>query len=319
MAFRLGSFSSATCSREARTDWIFNTLSVILSRSTLVSFIAQRSATVCFEVPDIGIFRVLLFLQGIVNQEIKTGRLRIVVHNRTELPFMEADHIANRLGKVIEETLGVRTVQHPLRRGRVVLMIGKQSFFSRHSLFILPLVSFAKMRPFLEGGIVNKSPAEERLWIARCGPIDATMGGLVTVPKCVKPVLLHVDDDDLLAYLVKREITGFDVRRVADGEQALQFLNRSGVFQDAPATSLVLLDLHMPAKDGFATLIEIRANPSLANLPVAMFTTSQNPDDYDRALALGADYFILKPSGLDDFPELAARLAKIVQANGIGE
>jgi CheY-like chemotaxis protein len=126
-----------------------------------------------------------------------------------------------------------------------------------------------------------------------------------------KPLILHVDDDDLIAYLLKREIKDFEIVRVNNGDQAIDFLNRSGTFQDAPRPSLVLLDLHMPKKDGLQILAAIRANPDLATIPVAIFTTSQRPADREQALALGADHFIYKPSGIEGFIELAATLAKI--------
>ena len=90
------------------------------------------------------------------------------------------------------------------------------------------------------------------------------------------------------------------------------FLNRSGDYHDAPRPALVLLDLHMPKRNGFETLAEIRATPSLAKLQVAIFTTSQWPEDREKALALGADHFIVKPAGIGGFSELAATLSKII-------
>lgn len=128
-----------------------------------------------------------------------------------------------------------------------------------------------------------------------------------------KPLILHVDDDDLVAYLLKREIKDFEILRVSDGDHAIDFLNGSGGFHDAPRPSLVLLDLHMPKKDGFQILAAIRANPVLATIPVAIFTTSQRPADREQAFFLGADHYIYKPSGIEGFIELAATLAKIVR------
>ncbi len=127
-----------------------------------------------------------------------------------------------------------------------------------------------------------------------------------------KPLLLHVDDDDLLAYLVQREITTFEVRRVCDGEQAVRFLTEPGVFQRAVKPAIVLIDLHMPKKDGLATLREIRANPTFAQIPIVIFTISQDPVERARAFAFGADHFLQKPSDLDGFAEIAEKLADIV-------
>jgi chemotaxis family two-component system response regulator Rcp1 len=128
-----------------------------------------------------------------------------------------------------------------------------------------------------------------------------------------KPLILHVDDDELVAYLLQREITDFEILFLNDGDQALEFLTRSGVYYDAPRPALVLLDLHMPRKDGFQILAGIRANPDLASLPVAIFTASQRPADRERAFALGADHYIQKPSGIGDLTGLAEMLARMVR------
>jgi CheY-like chemotaxis protein len=128
-----------------------------------------------------------------------------------------------------------------------------------------------------------------------------------------KALILHVDDDDLVAYLLRREITDFEIVRVSDGDDAIEFLHQSGMYRSAPRPDLVLLDLHMPKKDGFQILAVIRGNPALATIPVAIFTTSQRPADRDKAFALGADHYIQKPSAIRDFADLAITLAKIVQ------
>jgi CheY-like chemotaxis protein len=129
-----------------------------------------------------------------------------------------------------------------------------------------------------------------------------------------KKLILYADDDDLVSHLVKKYVTEFEILRVNSGEAALDFLNRSGAYHDAPRPDLLLLDLHMPRRDGFEILASIRASPALATLPVAIFTTSQWPADRDRAFALGANHFVQKPTGLDAFSELASTLGKIVQA-----
>ncbi len=127
-----------------------------------------------------------------------------------------------------------------------------------------------------------------------------------------RPLILYVEDDDVVAYLVQKEIKEYDILRVGSGEQALDFLNRSGAYRDAPRPALVLLDLYMPKRSGFETLAEIRATPSLAGLPVAIFSTSQWLEDREKAFALGADHFIVKPSDLSGFSEVVATIAKIL-------
>jgi CheY-like chemotaxis protein len=127
-----------------------------------------------------------------------------------------------------------------------------------------------------------------------------------------KPLILYVDDDDLLAYLMHRQITDFEILRMGAGDDAMEFLNRRGPHRDAPRPALVLLDLAMPKRDGFQILSEIRATPELAGLPVAIFSTSQWPADRDKAFALGANFFLHKPAGLAEFAQVRTTLATII-------
>lgn len=98
---------------------------------------------------------------------------------------------------------------------------------------------------------------------------------------------------------------------VRDGEQALAFLRREGDHRQAPDPDIVLLDVNMPRKGGFAVLAELREElePRLASLPVVIVTHSNMPEDRQKARELGADDVLVKP--LD--PE---RLAGVMQATG---
>jgi CheY-like chemotaxis protein len=58
---------------------------------------------------------------------------------------------------------------------------------------------------------------------------------------------------------------------------------------------LVLLDVMMPEVDGFTVLANIRAEPHpLSRTPVAMYTAISDADQQERALALGANEWIVK-------------------------
>ena len=69
---------------------------------------------------------------------------------------------------------------------------------------------------------------------------------------------------------------------------------------------LILLDVNMPDKDGFAVLKEIRADPIIEHIPVIIFTAARlHPDQIQTGLNLGADDYITKPF---DRRELFARI-----------
>jgi CheY-like chemotaxis protein len=82
-----------------------------------------------------------------------------------------------------------------------------------------------------------------------------------------RPVLVVDDNTDLLElmrYLLKRR--GIETETATNGDEALEQL-RSGV-----DPSLILLDLMMPVKDGFAFRREQLADPKLAHIPVIIFS-----------------------------------------------
>lgn len=129
-----------------------------------------------------------------------------------------------------------------------------------------------------------------------------------------RPVLLHVEDDDTTAFLFRfalREIqVDVDVFRTCNGEDAIWFLTQQGAFANAPQPDIVVLDLHLPKKNGHDVLAEIRRQSAMQHLPVIMLTSSRVPRDRERALLLGVNEYIYKPEKLDEFFEVAKQTLK---------
>lgn len=126
-----------------------------------------------------------------------------------------------------------------------------------------------------------------------------------TSRKMTDPVLLYVEDEDAAAFLLETalEEAGIAVRlfRVADGEQALAFLHKSGPYTSAPRPDLVLLDLNLPRITGLQILADMKGHRELKEIPVKVFTSSRLPADHRTAIELGANEYIVKPSDLDEF------------------
>jgi DNA-binding response OmpR family regulator len=101
--------------------------------------------------------------------------------------------------------------------------------------------------------------------------------------------ILFVEDDDALAgvYLVRLQAEGFEVKRVANGEEAL-----AAAVEYKP--DLVLLDVMMPKVSGFDVLDILRNTPETANLKVIMLTALSQDADRKRAQALGVDDYLVK-------------------------
>jgi DNA-binding response OmpR family regulator len=104
-----------------------------------------------------------------------------------------------------------------------------------------------------------------------------------------KKRILFVEDDDALAnvYLVRLEAEGFEVKRVANGEDAL-----AAAIEFRP--DLVLLDVMMPKVSGFDVLDILRNTPETANLTIIMLTALSQESDKKRAQDLGVDEYLVK-------------------------
>jgi CheY-like chemotaxis protein len=86
-----------------------------------------------------------------------------------------------------------------------------------------------------------------------------------------------------------------------DGIEALEYLRREGTHSDAARPDIILLDLNMPRMDGRELLQHIKADESLAAIPVVVLTTSKAEEDIVRSYQLHANCYITKPVDLEQF------------------
>jgi len=86
-----------------------------------------------------------------------------------------------------------------------------------------------------------------------------------------------------------------------NGVEALAFLRRQGKYTSAPRPDLILLDLNLPLKDGREVLADIKQDPELRRIPVAVLTSSRAEDDIRKAYELHANCYICKPVELERF------------------
>jgi two-component system, chemotaxis family, response regulator Rcp1 len=123
---------------------------------------------------------------------------------------------------------------------------------------------------------------------------------------CGKPVeILLVEDSPGDQRLTREALREAKIRNnlsiAEDGEAAVAFLCREGVYEDAPRPDLILLDLNLPKKDGREVLRIIKASESLRRIPVVILTTSQAEEDIIRAYNLNANCYITKPVDFEQF------------------
>jgi CheY-like chemotaxis protein len=96
-----------------------------------------------------------------------------------------------------------------------------------------------------------------------------------------------------------------DVSVARDGLAALAYLRREGEFVDATTPDLVLLDLKMPGMGGHQVLEQIKHDPELRTIPVAILSTSVAERDLVAAYAMHANSYFRKPVTFEDFVEMA--------------
>ncbi len=92
-----------------------------------------------------------------------------------------------------------------------------------------------------------------------------------------------------------------DVSVARDGEEAIDFLNKSGAFSDASTPDLILLDVNLPKMNGHEVLEYIKSTEHLKHIPVIILTTSSSHKDILYAYKNFANAFITKPVDVDDF------------------
>ena len=111
-----------------------------------------------------------------------------------------------------------------------------------------------------------------------------------TAERMTRGTVLVVDDSpDNLAILHGVLKPRFGVLAATSGERALR------VARTEPKPDLILLDVMMPAVDGYQTLERLRADVRTSRIPVIFVTALTGIDAQLRGLALGAVDFITKP------------------------
>jgi DNA-binding response OmpR family regulator len=119
----------------------------------------------------------------------------------------------------------------------------------------------------------------------------------------VSASILVADDEPnivlSLEFLLKQ--AGFRVRTVSDGEAAL-----AAIAQEPP--DLVLLDVMIPGRDGYAVCQEIRGNPAWRGMRIIMLTAKGGEIQREKGLSLGADEYVTKPFSTRELVERIRRM-----------
>jgi CheY-like chemotaxis protein len=135
----------------------------------------------------------------------------------------------------------------------------------------------------------------------------------VSVPFSSVPIeILLVEDSPSDAELMVEALTestlALRVTVIDDGEDAIDYLFHQCPLRAAPRPDLILLDLHLPRKNGYEVLGEIKEDRELRTIPVVIMTSSDSEDAICKAYELRANCCVRKPSNLAQY---AAAVKKI--------
>jgi chemosensory pili system protein ChpA (sensor histidine kinase/response regulator) len=119
--------------------------------------------------------------------------------------------------------------------------------------------------------------------------------------------ILVVDDSLSMRHVLSTAIkkAGWTPLQARDGLDALEIMHRSTERPD-----LIMLDIEMPRMDGFEFLSTMRSQPAYADLPIVMLTSRGGDKHRDKASALGATDYMVKPFREDVLVETINRLVQ---------
>ncbi|STX52316.1 two-component response regulator [Legionella busanensis] len=90
---------------------------------------------------------------------------------------------------------------------------------------------------------------------------------------------------------------------VMDGVEAMAFLRQEGEYTNALRPDFILLDLNLPKKDGRQVLKEIKEDPTLAAIPIAVLSLLSAEEDILQAYKMYANCYITKPLDIEQYIE----------------
>lgn len=114
------------------------------------------------------------------------------------------------------------------------------------------------------------------------------------------------DDEELTARAFRKSNIANELVVVRDGAEALDYMFFTGAYSDRDQSmmpALVLLDLKLPKVSGLEVLKRIRANERTKLIPVVILTSSREEVDINNGYSLGANSYICKPVGFENFME----------------
>lgn len=125
----------------------------------------------------------------------------------------------------------------------------------------------------------------------------------------VAPIRIFIAEDNPAdVYLLKEAFRehgmSVDLNVWHDGEEAFHFLDQLDRNEDMPCPEIALIDLNLPKINGESLIKRLRESPKCEKSRILVLTSSDSPDERNRAMACGANAYLQKPSVLDEFMKI---------------
>jgi CheY-like chemotaxis protein len=130
-----------------------------------------------------------------------------------------------------------------------------------------------------------------------------------------RPLELLLIEDDLedagLAFeALKQGEVPCRISLVRDGEEALEFLRKSGKYARAPRPDIILLDIQLPKLDGRGVLAIVKKDDDLKSIPVVVMTVSAAHKQILEEESLHVESYLTKPFDLQQFLSVVKSLRR---------
>ena len=119
--------------------------------------------------------------------------------------------------------------------------------------------------------------------------------------------ILIAEDSEDDAFFLERAFRKIGLKNpvqiLTDGAAVMDYLKAEGKFKDRseyPFPSVLFLDIKMPRVSGFEVLHWLKENEQCKIIPTMVFSSSEQPEDIERAYQLGVNAYIVKPNKAED-------------------
>lgn len=131
-------------------------------------------------------------------------------------------------------------------------------------------------------------------------------------------VTIIIEDDPGHLKLIEKNLRrggleSHSIKAFENGQQALEFLRKSGDFENNPIDRFILLlDINMPVMNGVELLRILKHDNRLRDIPVIILTSTDDQREIDECYSLGCNLYVPKPVEFNQFSEVVRELGLMI-------